>query len=58
MTAQYFMIIVDGIPWEDADGNDMWLSHVVYGLADAIADQGYDDIEIVTLTGQNLAETR
>lgn len=47
MTQQFFMIIVDGIPWEDSDGNDMWPSREVYGLADLIEDQGYDDIEIV-----------
>jgi len=43
------MIIVDGLPWEDGDGNDTWPLWDADALAEVIERQGYDDITIVNL---------
>ena len=44
---QLYQVIVDGIAWIDADGEDMWPLREANALADHVEHQGYDDVEVV-----------
>jgi hypothetical protein len=47
-----YQVLVDGIPWENADGIDVWDTQVeAEDIAEHAEDQGYDDIEIVNIGG-------
>lgn len=41
-----FQIIVDGIPWEDADGRDTFTEFEVGSLFESLERQGYSDIRL------------
>lgn len=46
---QVFEVYVDGILWEDADGNTQFGHFELSALVESIAAKGYDEIETVAL---------
>ena len=41
---QMYEVVVDGIPWTDADGNEEWTLFEANALAEKIERQGYTDV--------------
>ena len=46
MREEMFVIIVDGIPWQDADGKTEFTGFEVDALCEVIASQGYCFIQV------------
>lgn len=41
------LVIVDGIPWTDADGNDRWPLNKAEDIEQHVLNQGYTDVKVV-----------
>jgi hypothetical protein len=44
-----FMILADGIPWEDSDGNTEWTEREVTPLASLLETMGYKNVEVISV---------
>lgn len=43
---RYHLVIVDGTPWTDADGNDRWPLSKAEDIEEHVRRQGYTDVEV------------